>query len=259
MMIFVMASALAPNFAAQLVFRTIAGAFAATPLTCSGGSISDLWNPLERVAIFPIYALSALMGKYAGYFEPQWKMANSEIYIGPLFGPIAGGFIGESSLVSWRWTEWVTLIISGMVLALIILFQPETYAPILLQWKAHHLRHLTGNDRYQAEIEIRQDTFLHRLTHALYRPFILTFAEPIVMLIALYLTIVYIILFAFLNGYTFIFTDTYGFSQGVTGLSFVGIFIGYCFTCLLVPLIYIWAKRDLAKIKQGGGHRLPPE
>jgi len=238
-MIFIMASALAPNIGAQLAFRFIAGCFAATPLTCAGGSISDLWSPMERVYAFPVFATAAFMG--------------------PICGPVVGGFIGESSLVSWRWTEWITLIISGLVLSLLILFQPETYAPILLKWKAHHLRHLTSDDRYRAEVEVRQETFLHRLTHALYRPFILTFREPIIMLVALYLTVIYIILFTFLDGYTFIFTETYNFSQGITGLSFLGLGLGLCLACLHVPLIYIWAKRDIAAIHHQGGDRLPPE
>lgn len=238
-MIFIMASALAPNIGAQLAFRFIAGCFASTPLTCAGGSISDLWNPLERVYAFPVFANAAFMG--------------------PILGPVVGGFIGQSSRVSWRWTEWVTLIISGLVLILVIFFQPETYAPILLKWKAAKLRQLTGDQRYKAQVEIQDVPFFQRLAHALYRPFLLTFSEPVIILTALYLSVIYIILFTFLNGYTFIFTDTYGFSEGITGLSFIGIGIGLCLATCLVPLIYSWAKRDLAIIKSKGGHQLPPE
>lgn len=238
-MIFIMASALAPNIGAQLAFRFIAGCFAATPLVCAGGSISDLWNPMERVYAFPIFANAA--------------------FLGPVFGPIIGGFVGESSLVSWRWCEWITLIISGLVLSLVIFLQPETYAAILLKWKATHLRQLTGDDRYKAEIEIQDVSFPKRLGTSLYRPFVLTFSEPIIILIALYLTVIYIILFTFLNGYTFVFTETYGFSEGITGLVFIGIAIGLCLASLLVPFIYKWAKDDLAKIKEQGGTRLPPE
>lgn len=234
-----MASGLAPNIGAQLAFRFLAGFFGSTPLTCAGGSISDLWSPMERVYAFPVFATAAFMG--------------------PIFGPIVGGFIGQSSRVSWRWTEWITLIISGIVLALVVLFQPETYAPILLKWKANHLRNLTGDNRYKAEVEIREETFNRRLRHALYRPFMLTAREPIIMLVALYLTVIYVILFTFLNGYTFIFTDIYGFSQGLTGLSFIGIGIGLCCAGLLVPVVYIWAKRDLKRIQEYGGTRLPPE
>lgn len=174
-------------------------------------------------------------------------------------GPIVGGFVGESTRVSWRFCEWITLIISGLVLLLVVLFQPETYAPILLKWKAAHLRALTRDDRYCSDVEIREEKLSRRIRTALHRPFLLTFREPIIMLVALYLTIIYIILFTFLEGYTFIFTDIYGFSQGITGLAFLGIGMGLCFASLLVPLIYMWARRDLKEIKAAGGNRLPPE
>jgi len=236
-MIFVMASALSPNIGAQLAFRFIAGIFGSTPLTCAGGSISDLWNPLERVFAFPIFANAA--------------------FTGPLLGPIMGGYIAE--YINWRWVEWVTLIVSGAVLVLVIFFQPETYPPILLKWKAKHLRDLTGDQRYRADIEIRQETLSRRLKRALYRPFVLTAREPIIILVALYLTVIYIVLFTFLDGYAFVFTDTYGISQGLTGVCFVGIVVGLFGASALVPLIYKWAKRDLAKIKEAGGDRLPPE
>lgn len=171
-MIFIMASGLSPNIGAQLAFRFIAGCFAATPLVCAGGTISDIWSPMERVYTFPIFAVSA--------------------FAGPLLGPVIGGWIVQSPYLSWRWVEWMTLIMSGLVLGIVALFQPETFPPILLKWKAKHLRDLTGDDRYRAELEIRSDTFLQRLGVALYRPFLLTFSEPIIILIALYLTIVYI-------------------------------------------------------------------
>jgi multidrug resistance protein len=238
-MVFIMASGLAPNIGAQLAFRFLAGFFGSTPLTCAGGSISDLWSPMERVYAFPVFATAAFMG--------------------PIFGPIVGGFIGQSSHISWRWTEWVTLIISGAVLILVVFFQPETYAPILLKWKANHLRKLTGDERYRAEVEVRDETFMHRLGHSLYRPLLLTAREPIIMLVALYLIVIYIILFTFLDGYTFIFTETYGFSQGLTGLAFIGIGIGLFCACLLVPLVYVRAHRDLKKVQEQGGTRLAPE
>ncbi|CZS95091.1 probable benomyl/methotrexate resistance protein [Rhynchosporium graminicola] len=222
-MIWTMASALAPNFAAQIIFRFLAGFFSSTPLTCAGGSLSDLWDPMERVYTFPVFANAAFMG--------------------PIFGPVVGGFIGQSSLISWRWCEWITLIVSGLILTLVVFFQPETFASILLKWKATHLRKITGDDRYVAEVEIRAESFWKRLTHALYRPFLLTVREPIVILFALYLTVIYIIF------------------EGITGLAFLGIAIGLCFASLLVPLIHKWAKRDLAAIQETHGPeaRLPPE
>ncbi|KAI7660248.1 MFS general substrate transporter [Hortaea werneckii] len=217
--------------------RFIAGCFASTPLTCAGGTISDLWNPLERVFSFPIFANAA--------------------FTGPLLGPVMGGYI--VMFLDWRWVEWITLIASGLVLTIVVLFQPETYPPILLKWKAQHLRELTGDERYRSEMEIRQQTFLHRLQRALWRPFLLTSREPIIILIALYLTVIYIVLFGFLDGYPYIFTDVYGINEGLTGLCFLGIIVGLFGATALVPIIYKWAKRDLQKIQEQGGDRLLPE
>lgn len=238
-MIFVMASALAPNIGAQLTFRFIAGTFASTPLTCAGGSVSDLWSPIERTYAFPFFANMA--------------------FVGPIFGPVVSGFVAESKLLSWRWTEWITLNISGLILAIVALFQPETYAPTLLKWKAAKLREVTGDDRYRAEMEIRDVAFLNRLIHALYRPFVLFFSESIIVLIALYLTVIYIVLFTFLDGYTYIFTRNFHLSQGLTGLAFLGIGIGLCLSTCLVPLIYTWAKKELRAAEEKGEKGLRPE
>ncbi|KAL2013984.1 hypothetical protein VTN00DRAFT_1509 [Thermoascus crustaceus] len=198
-MLFIMGAGLAPNLGTQLVCRFFAGLFGSTPLVCAGGSLSDLWTPIERVYAFPIFACSA--------------------FVGP----------------------------------------PETYHPVLLKWKAQHLRRLTGDKRYRAAIEVRQTTFLYRLGHALYRPFLLLFREPIIILVALYLTVIYIILSTFLTGYTFIFTDTYHFSQGLTGVCFVGISIGVFLAGLLIPLAMKLLKRDLARALERGQTRPPPE
>ncbi len=193
---------------------------------------------MERVFAFPMFANAA--------------------FLGPVIGPVLGGFIAQSTGVTWRWVEWTTLIMSGVVLALVVVFQPETYAPVLLAWKAHHLRNVTGDQRFVAEMEIRGESFLHRLGIALYRPFLLTL-EPIVLLVTLYLTVIYIVLFTFLDGYDYIFGEIHGTSPGITGLCFLNIAIGLFGASLWVPLIYHWAKRDMAAIRERGGSRLPPE
>lgn len=70
-MIFIMASGLAPNIGAQLAFRFLAGFFGSTPLTCAGGSISDLWSPMERVFAFPVFANAAFTGPVLGKSKKQ--------------------------------------------------------------------------------------------------------------------------------------------------------------------------------------------
>jgi MFS family permease len=220
-MLFIMASALAPNIGAQLAFRFLAGIFGSTPLTCAGGSISDMWNPIEKTFAFPIFAISG--------------------FGGPVLGPVIGSYI--INLGSWRWAEWSILIIAAVVLGIIVFFQPETFPPLLLRWKASHLRRETGNQRFKSEMEIVQKPLRTRLSEALIRP--ITFAsEPIVLAMALYLTILYIILFTFLDGYTYIFEQVYGISQGLTNVIFVGIFVGILLAGFLVPWMYRKTKRS---------------
>jgi MFS family permease len=181
-----------------------------------------------------------------------------------MLGPIIGGFIAESPLISWRWTEWITLIMSGLILASVLLFLPETYKPVLLRWKAKHLRQITGDDRYVSPGEILHQPFSTRMMQALRRPFVLTAQEPTIILWTGYLTVIYMILFGFLAGYSFVFGDTYHFTQGITGLMFLGMSIGLLLcTIPLTPLIYHWAKLELATIKEIHPDqprvRLPPE
>lgn len=76
---------------------------------------------------------------------------------------------------------------------------------------------------------------------------------------AFYLTVIYIVLFGFLDGFNYVFEETYNLSQGITGLCFLPIIIGLFGASALTPLIYKWAKRDMEKIKEKGGDRLPPE
>lgn len=183
--------------------------------------------------------------------------------MGPVTGPIIGGWISESSDVSWRWVEWVSIIASGTLLISLLLFQPETYEPILLQWKASHLRRLTGDKRYVSVGEIQHLSFGARMLTAVKRPFIMTIQEPTIMLWTGYLTVVYLMLFGFLDGYTFVFQKTYNLSDGITGLLFLGIGVGLILAALiLTPLLNRWAKNEIAKLqteKPDGSARIPPE
>ena len=58
-------------------------------------------------------------------------------FVGPVLGPIVGGYITES--IGWRWTIWVLMIFAGLVLPFQA-FAPETYGPFLLYKKAKRLQ-----------------------------------------------------------------------------------------------------------------------
>ncbi|KAE8313926.1 hypothetical protein BDV41DRAFT_564065 [Aspergillus transmontanensis] len=72
-----------------------------------------------------------------------------------------------------RWTNWIVLIMAGLVLGLVVLFKTETYSPLLLKWKAHHLRQLTGDPRYQSKLDLDRTSLLSRIVTACGRQFTL--------------------------------------------------------------------------------------
>ncbi|KAF5691851.1 major facilitator family transporter [Fusarium denticulatum] len=233
-MIWIMASALAPNFGAQITFRFLAGCSASTPLVCSGGSIADMYNSLEKTWTFPLYAVAG--------------------FGGPMLGAVMGAYIGPSSAVSWRWTEWTMLIASGLVLVLVLLFMPETYGPLLLQWKAAHYRRITGDDRFRCQHEIADASLFSRLKVSMTRPFLML-TEPIIIAMTLYISVLYIVLFTFLVGWPYIFEKTYGLDQGLANIIFIAMFLGTQINFAFVPIVY--RKTLRATQNQGDGHFKP--
>ncbi|KAJ5231826.1 Major facilitator superfamily domain general substrate transporter [Penicillium citrinum] len=224
-LIFIMASALAPNLHSHLIFRFFAGFFGSTPLSCAGGTVADLWDPAQKAYAFPAYAIPA--------------------FSGPMIGQIIGSYIPTT--LGWRWLEWIMLIMGGVILVIVLLLQPETYGSLLLHWKASILRKETGDKRYRAPMEVKRESLGRRLLTSVYRPFVLFYSELILILMSLYLTVVYIVLFTFLEGYTFIFTDTYGVSQGITSVAWAGMLCGILLVTCIVPVVYSWTTKEYQK------------
>lgn len=237
--IWIMASALAPNIGAQIVFRYLAGFCGAAPLTVAGGSMSDIWNPLEKTWTFPIFAISG--------------------FGGPTLGPVIGAYIGYTGVLSWRWAEWIMLIFDGLVIFLVVVGKEETLGPRLLKYKAYYFRQLTGDHRFRCEADLHGKSLGQVLKTNFSRPFILAL-EPIVMAWTLYLSVIYIVLFTFLDGYAYIFEMTYSINSGLSYTIFVGLFIGILLDVCLIPIVYRQTTTQLAHDGDDGkGTRLNRE
>jgi len=79
-----------------------------------------------------------------------------------------------------------------------LFFLPETYAPVLLTEKAKRLRAAdpVGNKDLYAEAE-REDWSLNGVLHrTIYRPFEMLVLEPILVLLTVYMSLVYGLLYA---------------------------------------------------------------
>ena len=101
----------------------------------------------------------------------------------------------------------------------------ETYAPVLLERKAARLRKETGNRNLKSIYDNGLST-KQLFVMALARPIKLLFGSPIVFLLALFVAIGYGYLYLMFTTLTSVFEQTYGFSQGVSGLAYLGFGIG---------------------------------
>ncbi|KAJ2916645.1 hypothetical protein MD484_g3772, partial [Candolleomyces efflorescens] len=233
--IFHLGQALAKNIETLLVTRFISGFFACAPLTNSGGVIADIWDPETRGLAVSLFTAS--------------------VFMGPVLGPIVSGFIAESS-ATWRWVFWVMMIFAG-VCTLTLFFLPETYAPVLLARKAERLR-AQDPQKYEhlyAEHEKQDWSFGGVMKRTIFRPFHMLFLEPILVLVTVYLSLVYGLLYALFQAIPVIFVTVQGFTISQTGLVFIGVGIG----TTIGSAINVWASRRYpALIKKWKGFP-PPE
>ncbi|KAJ5728192.1 hypothetical protein N7493_004522 [Penicillium malachiteum] len=221
-MIFMLACAVADSYASLLVFRLLNGMMASSPIATVGGLFADVHdNPTKR-------------GRLMAYY-----MACTTF--GPIVGPWVSGFV---AVVSWRWCFWIGLICSGASFPLVI-FMPETYAPVILKNRAQKLRKETGNSSIFSPLEIDSRDARQMLLITISRPFRMIIHESIVSLTSLYLALAYAIFYLYFEAYPIIFQDLYGMSAGVSGLMFLPIGVGAVLACF----VFIWYDGYLARAK----------
>ena len=165
----------------------------------------------------------------------------------PVIAPVAGGYIVSNNQLGWRWTEWVTLIISGAAFVIAVLFLPETYCPLLLDWKAKHLRRVTGDQRYVSK-HAESGSFIKRTKQVIKLPATFFGTEPIIAIFGGYLVLLYILLFSFLSGFDYIFKETYGLSTSSTGACFGAIAAGATTFTIGAPGLFSLTRRKTERV-----------
>ncbi|KAI0340631.1 MFS general substrate transporter [Trametopsis cervina] len=229
--------ALGHNAATILSTRLLAGIFGSSPLTNASGVISDMWLAKDRGVVSAIYATAPFMG--------------------PVLGPIVSGWIAETSL-GWRFNFWLMFIFSSIALGLGVVITPETYAPALLRRRARKLAKETeGRWHFVSTYDLQRSTsFFVVLRINLKRPFVFLLTEPIVVLLAIYISVVYAILYAFFAAYPIVFQEIRGFSSGQGGLAFLGVGLGVAIGTALAPYQNKLYRQAMRKSPTG---KAPPE
>ncbi|KAL9623366.1 MAG: hypothetical protein Q9160_002259 [Pyrenula sp. 1 TL-2023] len=132
---------------------------------------------------------------------------------------------------------------------------PETLPSIVLYNKARRLRALNVPScaNVRAPIEDTDRTLIGIFKVALLRPWIILF-DPISFLVAVYLSVVYTLLYMLFTIYPIVFQQRRGWNAGVGELPLIGTVIGACLGGLLV---FAQSARD--RKKAAAGHEMEPE
>ncbi|KAJ7674080.1 MFS polyamine transporter [Mycena polygramma] len=206
--------ALAKNIATLLITRLLGGFFAVAPLVNAGGLIADIFSVESRGTAMSLFSAS--------------------VFLGPVMGPIVSGYIIESG-TSWRWVFWVMMLFAGSCTIFTIFFLPETYAPVILLKKVRARRKAdpVGAQHMFAAHEKQDWSIGGVINRTLFRPFRMLAGEPILVLVTLYLSLVYGVLYGLFEAFPIIFIEKRGFTIGQNGLIFLGVGIGTTFGALL--------------------------
>ncbi|KAI9714701.1 MAG: hypothetical protein M1828_001130 [Chrysothrix sp. TS-e1954] len=211
---FVGGTAGANNIASLLIFRFLTATFGAAPLTNAGGVIADLFTSSERGLAMSLFA--------------------SAPFLGPTLGPVMGGFVTITA--GWRWVQGVCCIFAGIVAILLALLLPETYGPRILRKTAERLSKQNGKvyvsvlERHGQASRSPSRVF----GKALGRPWVMLFYEPIVLISATYMAVLYGTLYMFFPAFPIVFEELRGWNAGVGSLPFLGLTVG-----MLIGLLYV--------------------
>jgi multidrug resistance protein len=249
--VFNIACAVSTNMDMLIVFRFFAGVAGSSPLTIGGGTIADMMPQEMRAKAMALWGIGPLLG--------------------PVLGPVCGGYLVEAK--GWAWVFWVLSILvgfrspicpqphtrsltsvqSGVFTILLFIFSSETYHPVLLERKAARLRKETGNPllRSKLAVDIPPAEIWKR---AIVRPLKMLFLSPIVLLMSIYISINYGILYLLFTTFTFVFQGQYRWSTGTTGLSYLGSGIG-----MFLGMIVLGIVSDKLIQKQQAKGRVKPE
>ncbi len=223
--------AFAPNFGSLLVGRFLAGTFVSAPLTNAPGVLADLWGPAARG------------NAMAGF--------SCMVWVGPSIGPVISGFLELTE--DWRWSVYMTHWLAGGTLLLLFTI-PETFTPIVLKHKAQRIRRarIPGFEDAKAPFDDTDRSLFAIYKVALTRPWIIMF-DPISFLIAVYISLVYLLLYMLFSIYPIIFQEKRGWNPGVGELPLLGTVVG----AVIGAFFVIWDSRRIQRLIEAG--KMEPE
>jgi multidrug resistance protein len=218
--------AFAPNFGSLLVGRFLTGTFASSPLSNAPGVLADIWGPVERGNAMALFSMMT--------------------FIGPALGPVISGFLELKE--DWRWIFYAMLWFAGIT-ELLMFTIPETLPTQVLLNKAKRIRRLKipGFENVKAPVEDSDRSLGGLFKVALIRPWQILF-DPISFLVAIYVSVVYVLLYMLFTIYPIIFQQKRGWNSGVGELPLIGTVVG---AVIGGVCIFIVSAHDRKKMEAG--------
>ena len=231
-LIFNFLCAFANNFAALLVGRFLTGTFASSALSNVPGVLADIWGPIERGNAMAVFSMMT--------------------FAGPALGPVVSGFLELKE--DWRWNFYVLLWLAGPT-ELLMFTIPETLPSVVLLNKAKRIRaaKIPGYEDVKAPVEHTDRTLKGIFKVAITRPWRIL-VDPISFFCAIYMSVVYALLYMLFTIYPIVFQQKRGWNAGVGELPLIGTVIG---AALGSGVIFINTAH--AKKKALAGHKARPE
>lgn len=203
--IFNIGVAVAKDYQTLVLCRFFAGLFGSCPLAVVAAVFSDMFSNQYRGVAVTVF--------------------SGSVFNGPFMAPFIGGFIAKSYL-GWRWCAYIPAFMGFAAGTLALLFLEESYGPVILVSKASELRRLTRNWGIHAKQEEVEVDLQELAVKNIARPLRILFTEPIVLLVTIYMSFLYGLLYLSLTAYGIVFGQIYGFSLGVSGLPYFGLIVG---------------------------------
>lgn len=114
---------------------------------------------------------------------------------------------------------------------------PETLAPVLLQKRAKKLKYKTKNWALHAKADEKEINPKELADKYLLKPFKMLALEPILILITVYISLIYGIIYGFFEVFPVSFQEERGYNLGVGSLPFLAVQVGVVLGALLTSFI----------------------
>ncbi|KFA69012.1 hypothetical protein S40285_09004 [Stachybotrys chlorohalonatus IBT 40285] len=222
-----------------LIWRFIGGVASSGSPAIVGGYLADFLRPVERGVAVAIFAATTL--------------------IGPSIGAIVGAALLDSPL-GWRWAAWLSMVLGVAFGLLAYAVVPETYLPVLLTRKARKLRFETRKWALHSKAEESPVTLGMFVTKYLTRPFAMLAQEPVLVLMTLYVSFTFGMVYCVFVAYSFSFVRERHFTQLYGALPLLAIVMGIILGSFHVSryTLTVYSR----KVRNGGPvtpeDRLPP-